>query len=544
METSRRIRRITNYTLLTITFLIICIFFSGYTHAEEASSDQSGDDWSFSADGEMTIKSNQGWANCLKDGFEGNPWKLIIGKDVTSFRMYSLPDDLPTEDFFGPEDIIGRGRYGNIYYDYIIFWGLFPSVIAVEEGNPVFRVVDGMLINTETKELVLSEMGVTDVVVPEGIRTITRRAFYRRNLTSIEFPESLQEINEYAFTKCESLRSVDLPESVIQLKQGAFYECKSLQEVSLSSNLSAIEDDMFGYCAFQYIEIPKKVTEIGENAFRECDNLKQVVLPDGLERIGAGAFGSCGQLSNINLPEGLESIGRGAFNFCNNLKVMILPDSLQQIGMNVFAGCKLYVLRVPEKLDFTVFYYDRGYIVNPHKKTDKSFDLSYVNTVILSGSDYDFGYPAISNAKNVYFLGLPPEDVGRILDEETVKSIYCSDEFEFEWTRSTVASWVRQRLTILPADQINAWAETTINTTPKPTNTPRPTRTPRPTPTPWPTPMPRPSVSPVATVEPEKQAVDPILFVFAGVIALVVAGIVIMAVKNRKPKNRTNQKNK
>jgi formate-dependent nitrite reductase membrane component NrfD len=56
--------------------------------------------------------------------------------------------------------------------------------------------------------------------------------------------------------------------------------------------------------------------------------------------------------------------------------------------------------------------------------------------------------------------------------------------------------------------------------------------------------MPRPSVSPVATVEPEEQAVDPILFVFAGVIALVVAGIVVMAVKNRKPKNRTNQKNK
>jgi hypothetical protein len=123
-----------------------------------------------------------------------------------------------------------------------------------------------------------------------------------------------------------------------------------------------------------------------------------------------------------------------------------------------------------------------------------------------------------------------------------VEKIYCSDEFEFEWTRSTVASWVRQRLTILPADEINEWAETTINTTPKPTNTPRPTRTPRPTPTPWPTPMPRPSVSPAATAEPEEQAVDPILFVFAGVIAVVVAGIVVLVLKSRRPKKKAKKK--
>jgi hypothetical protein len=173
---------------------------------------------------------------------------------------------------------------------------------------------------------------------------------------------------------------------------------------------------------------------------------------------------------------------------------------------------------------------------------DKSFKLSSADTVIFSGSEYDFGYRAISNTQNVYFLGKPPEDVGQILDEDSVEKIYCSDEFEFEWTRSTVASWVRQRLTILPADEINEWAETTINTTPKPTNTPRPTRTPRPTPTPWPTPMPRPSVSPAATAEPEEQAVDPILFVFAGVIAVVVAGIVVLVLKSRRPKKKAKKK--
>ena len=167
---------------------------------------------------------------------------------------------------------------------------------------------------------------------------------------------------------------------------------------------------------------------------------------------------------------------------------------------------------------FPVYSFKKNeFIINPYSKKDKSFGLHSVDTVILSGSDYDFGYPAISNAKNVYFLGKPPEDVGQILDEDTVEKIYCSDEFEFEWTRSTVASWVRQKLTILPADQINDFVETTINNTSIPTNTPKPpyegmsiVNTPKPTATL------QSSVLPTPTAEPEKRTADPIAFVVRG----------------------------
>jgi hypothetical protein len=525
---------------------VVCVaMVAGKAHAEEVNYEQSGEGWSINVNGVMLIESNQGWANCLKDGFVDNVRKLIIGKDVASFRMYSLPEDLPSEDFFGPEDIITYSVSGNPIYDFKEIRSLFPSMIGVEDGNSVFRVVDGLLINTVTNELVLSETGVSDVEIPEGVRTITKGAFYRRPLKSVQFPTSLESIGEYAFAKCEYLTKIDLPDSLTQLSEGAFFVCSNLEHVTLSQNLSVIGKYVFYSCLIQQIEIPENVNEIGGWAFFGCKNLENVLLHDGLKIIGWSAFSDCKQLQSINLPEGLTSIGEAAFDGCYSLKRVILPDSLELIGHKSFWGCKIAVLRISAKLTFLIYdEYHREFIVNPHTMRDKSFKLSSVNTVILSGSDYDFGYPAITDANNVYFLGLPPEDVGRILDEDSVEKIYCSDEFEFEWTRSTVASWVRQRLTILPADEINEWAETTINTTPKPTSTPRPTRTPRSTPTPWPTPMPRPSVSPVATVEPEEQAVDPILFVFAGVIALVVAGIVVMAVKNRKPKNRTNQKNK
>ena len=182
----------------------------------------------------------------------------------------------------------------------------------------------------------------------------------------------------------------------------------------------------------------------------------------------------------------------------------------------------------------------RGYIINSHIKKDKTFDLHSVETAVFSGSDYDFGYPAISHAHNVYFLGKPPEDVGQILDENSVESIFCSAEFEFEWTRSTVASWVRQRLTILPVDQLKKITDQEMNATPLPTDVPRPT--PRPTKTPWSTPMPRPTASPVATAKAEQQPADPLLYVFAGVLALVIAGIVVVAMNNRKTKKRSKKK--
>ena len=144
--------------------------------------------------------------------------------------------------------------------------------------------------------------------------------------------------------------------------------------------------------------------------------------------------------------------------------------------------------------------------------------------------------------KNVYFLSTPPEDVGQILDKDTVENIYCSDEFEHQWTRSSVASWVRQKLAILPAEQIKAVAEEAVNTTPEPIVTPSPTPTPLPTETPWPTPIITPRATPRQEAPTETNPNDPILFVFAGVIVGVIAGIVVVSRQAKKAQKHSRSK--
>ncbi|MEA4913549.1 MAG: leucine-rich repeat protein [Christensenella sp.] len=500
-----------------------------------------GDGWSMTANGVFTIENDQGWVNCLKNGYKVKVEKLIIGRDVRNFRMYEVSYEAPTSDFYDPSEIVGCDKFGQPYYDYAGGSSLYPRRIEVEAGNPYYKVADGLLINTKTNEIVLSEMSVVDVVIPEGIKGITREAFSERDIQTVQFSTSLETIGERAFSNCADLKSVILPASLMGIKADAFADCKSLQNVSLHSGLLILGDYAFCRCPIQSIEIPETVEEIGAYAFFGCNQLQQVLLPSGLKRINAGTFSLCDQLMRIDFPDALDFIGRQAFCECHSLKRVILPDSLSEIGDRAFWGCDLTVLRIPEKLVFPVYDETKmEYITNSHQKQYKRFDLSSVDTVIFSGSDYDFGYPAVSHAHNVYFLGKPPEDVGQILDENSVESIFCSEEYEHEWTRSTVASWVRQRLTILPTDQMKQITEQELNATPLPTELPRPT--PRPTETPWPTPMPRSTASPVATTKAEQQPADPLVFVFAGILALVIAGIVVVAVKSGKPRKRAQKR--
>ena len=509
-----------------------------------------GNGWSMSANGVLMIENDEGWLDYLKYGItdysisfvpeEIN--ELVIGKDVTNFRMYNLPYELPTPDFFSQEDILGYDAKGKPYYDYPLSINLLPFRISVEAGNNTFRVIDGLLINMDKHELVMAELGVYDVVIPEGVQTIACKAFEAKRIHSVQFPSTIQTIGKCAFADCPNLKSISLPDTIKEIGESAFDYCINLSEVKLPTGLDKIKLSTFDSCAIQYVEIPSSVEEIEDLAFVRCTRLKQVVILGRVEKIGDGAFYGCSALNLIQIPEGLEFLGNGAFEQCGNLRRMILPDSLQQMGTDAFSGCSLSLLRIPERL--TILIYDdreKENQVNSYAKSDKTLGLSSAETVIFSGSDYDFGYPAINGAKNVYFLGLPPADVGDILDRDTTGNIYCSEDYEFEWTRSTVSTWVRQKIQFLPADQIKEITESAINTTPEPTNTPRPIVTPRPTETPWPTPMPRPTTSPIVTAEPEQQTTDPMLLVFAGVLAAVVAGIVIVAV-NRKKTNKHNRK--
>ena len=64
----------------------------------------------------------------------------------------------------------------------------------------------------------------TEIVIPDGVRSIGREAFAGNTaITSVSFPSSLTKIDYGAFRGCTALKSVDIPDGVSEIGDSAFW---------------------------------------------------------------------------------------------------------------------------------------------------------------------------------------------------------------------------------------------------------------------------------------------------------------------------------
>lgn len=141
--------------------------------------------------------------------------------------------------------VLGKDYTGNIpggEYLRVENW-------SVEEGNPLYRDIDGVLFSADGKTLLKYPSGRKDehYDVPAGTEEIAARAFNDDMmgipLKSISLPIGLRKIGEYAFADCGNLLSMAVPLTVKELAPNAFAHCVSLERLSLPNGLSARLDD-------------------------------------------------------------------------------------------------------------------------------------------------------------------------------------------------------------------------------------------------------------------------------------------------------------
>lgn len=87
-----------------------------------------------------------------------------------------------------------------------------------------------------------------------------------------------------------NIKKIELPESIVKIGRFAFggtyggnsyggYNFTSLKEIELPNSVTNIDDYAFYYCdSLTKITIPESITNIGENAFCECNNLKEIYI--------------------------------------------------------------------------------------------------------------------------------------------------------------------------------------------------------------------------------------------------------------------------
>ena len=106
--------------------------------------------------------------------------------------------------------------------------------IVVEEDNPSYSSVDGVLLNKDASNIIHFPPAKSgEYVLPLTVTSITRYAFtccYQ--LTSIVFNEGLRTISNDAFSSCTSLVSITLPTTLVSIGRGVFSGCKALSSIT------------------------------------------------------------------------------------------------------------------------------------------------------------------------------------------------------------------------------------------------------------------------------------------------------------------------
>ena len=200
------------------------------------------------------------------------------------------------------------------------------------EGKPVFDIEDEAFSGCET---------LRSVTIPEGI-LVSQGAFQNcKNLQSVQFlGNSLLSIENRAFAGCTSLQRIELPESVQKIDSEAFAGCTSLQQVKLSSNLISIGESAFsGCCKLKDIKLNKGLDCIASFAFSGCTSLTDITIPDSVVILGEGAFYQSG-LQQITIGKGILQIEVNTFEGCTNLKTVKGCKRVCTISAEAFKDCK------------------------------------------------------------------------------------------------------------------------------------------------------------------------------------------------------------
>lgn len=166
-------------------------------------------------------------------------------------------------------------------------------------------------------------------------------AFYDcTGLNSINIPNAVTSIGEYAFYGCSNLNSIDIPNSVISIGESAFSDCSALKSVTLPNNIKLIDNFTFLNCtSLESIEIPESVTRIEYAAFGYDSALSSISIPNSVTYIGAQAFDTCSALTSLTIPESVKHIGNYAFVRCSGLKSIFIPGSNTMFENETFNNC-------------------------------------------------------------------------------------------------------------------------------------------------------------------------------------------------------------
>lgn len=250
----------------------------------------------------------------LNEGLESIEFGAF--ENCESLTIEALPSSLIYLGYIKESGIVGDSgatpsyALGSSYESYETYGG---GVYAGTAENPYMILVS------------LSREAGENIYVHSETKAIASGAFYNSTkIKSVELPDGLLYIGDFAFVGCSGIETLEIPASVKIIENGAFYEMTALKSVTFGEELEDKSLESIGNFAFMYctalteIALPESVLKLGTSVFYACTSLESATLPSNIKEIPVEIFSSCTALKSVNLNDGITSVGFDAFSNCSS----------------------------------------------------------------------------------------------------------------------------------------------------------------------------------------------------------------------------------
>lgn len=150
-----------------------------------------------------------------------------------------------------------------------------------------------------------------DITIPETFNNYTvtvigHSVFNNKGIKSVTMPDTIKEIQDYAFSSNRDLTSVKLSNKLEVIGTNAFFNCRNLKSIELPASIKSVDVYAFSAAGFESVTIPESTTftTLDQFVFYQCQNLKEVVLPATITNIAENAFSDCPNEITIKAPKG------------------------------------------------------------------------------------------------------------------------------------------------------------------------------------------------------------------------------------------------
>lgn len=199
-----------------------------------------------------------------------------------------------------------------------------------------------------------------EVVIPEGVYKIGKNVFKDCiGLKTISISANLVKIDAGSLRGCISLENIVVnPKNKYYKSFGGVMFNKNKSKIlcyppvkpdeiyEIPDSVSEIEDWAFSDCRnLKSIVIPDSVQRIGEGAFFRCENLEKVVIPYSVDCIDDTAFRGCTKLREVYIQsKSIKDLGWGIFYGCSeDLVVYYCSDIVKEYCRNQIFKSKPFV---------------------------------------------------------------------------------------------------------------------------------------------------------------------------------------------------------